>query len=470
MNNILKSLGSMSRPWSVSSQTTIKNVLACEDADLGKREDSTEKILKKYFGGLPSEAQGIGLSATSPSNAHVQHTSGPDSTRTLAKRSFPLLSLAEASIACSWLFLVCILIACGTKKETEQKNDNPSITKYAQGFKVTSIGNSKLVEVKQPYQNATSSYRYLLVPKGETAPAHNEQIQVIAVPIENIVCTSTTHIPLLDYVGETEKLIGFPTTDYISSEKMRKRIDEGKVKDLGIDKGINVEMLYTLKPSLVMGYTMTKDLGQLKKIQELGIPVVINAEYLEKHPLGRAEWIKFMALFFGKEKEADSVFAEIEKEYLTTQSLTNQIRRRPTVLSGIVYGDAWFMPGGQNYAAKLLNDAGCEYLWASDSTNGFLQLSFESVYSKAKDADLWIGVGSFKTLNEINATEERYALFKSFREKQVYTYGARQGAKGGSEFLELGYLRPDLILKDLVKIAHPELMAGYQLFFHKRLE
>jgi iron complex transport system substrate-binding protein len=371
--------------------------------------------------------------------------------------------------ACSLWLVACSFLSCNSKKIVSDINAN-SITQYAQGFKVTSVGNSKLVEVNYPYQNATSGYKYLLVPKGEPSPAHDEQTQVISVPIENIVCTSTTHIPLLDYIGETDKLIGFPTTDYISSEKMRKRIDEGKVKDLGIDKGMNIEMLYTLKPSLVMGYTMTKDLGQLKKIQELGIPVVINAEYLEKHPLGRAEWIKFMALFFGKEKQADSVFAEIEKEYLTTQKLVSEVQSKPTVLSGIVYGDAWFMPGGQNYAAKLLKDAGCEYLWSSDSTSGFLQLSFESVYSKAKEADLWIGVGSFKTLDEIKATEERYALFKPFREKQVYTYGARTGAKGGSEFLELGYLRPDLILKDLVKIAHPELMTGYELYFHKRLE
>jgi iron complex transport system substrate-binding protein len=108
-------------------------------------------------------------------------------------------------------------------------------------------------------------------------------------------------------------------------------------------------------------------------------------------------------------------------------------------------------------------------LWASDSTSGFLQLSVESVYARAKEADLWIGVGSFKKLEEIKATEERYALFKPFKEQQVYSYDARKGAKGGSEFLELGYLRPDLILKDLVKIAHPELMPSYDLFFHKKL-
>jgi len=128
------------------------------------------------------------------------------------------------------------------------------------------------------------------------------------------------------------------------------------------------------------------------------------------------------------------------------------------------------MPGGQNYAATLLQDAGCNYLWADDVSQGFLELSFETVYERARDADLWIGVGSFNSLNEIKKAEERYARFKPFLERQVYTYNARQGAKGGSEFLELGYLRPDLILKDLVKIAHPELLPAHDLYFHKRLE
>jgi iron complex transport system substrate-binding protein len=139
-------------------------------------------------------------------------------------------------------------------------------------------------------------------------------------------------------------------------------------------------------------------------------------------------------------------------------------------MSGVVYGDAWFMPGGRNYAATLLGDAGCNYLWGDTESNGFLQISFESVFAKAKDADLWIGVASFKSLKEIEESDKRYALFKPFKEKKVFSYNARQGAKGGSEFLELGYLRSDLILKDLVKIAHPELLPEYQLYFHMKLE
>lgn len=404
------------------------------------------------FFGLPiprKGGKGTGLSASIPRGAE-----------------FPLLSLAASSTSCIILFISSFLISCSStpnKKETQSSDE----IIYATGFKVSNVGKAKLVEIIQPYQNATTGYQYLLVPKGEPTPANPTNATIIFTPIDNIVCTSTTHIPLLDYINETDKLIGFPTTDYISSTKMRERIDAGFVKELGIDKGMNVELVFSLKPSVVMGYTMTKDLGQLKKIQEAGIPVIINAEYLEKHPLGRAEWIKFMALFFNKEKLADSVFQEIEKEYIATQQLTKSVTTKPTALSGILYGDAWFLPGGKNYAAKLLEDAGCNYLWEQDSTNGFLQLSFESVYAKAKDADLWIGVGSFASLNELKAAEKRYELFKPFQKSKVYSYNARIGAKGGSEFLELGYLRPDLILKDLVKIAYPDLLPNYQLYFHK---
>lgn len=371
------------------------------------------------------------------------------------------------------LILLFALFSCIQKKNSPDSHGSQHVSiniKYAEGFKVTSLDYGKLVEVIRPYQGSADSYKYLLIEKGIKPPDNHSGITVIQVPISSIVCTSTTHIPLLDYIDESEALIGFPTTDYISSEKMRKRIDLGQVAELGIDKGMDLEKIAVLKPNLVMGYTMTAEVGQLKKIEELGIPVVLNAEYLEKHPLGRAEWIKFMALFFTKEAEADSVFNSIEQSYLETQQKVLSISNKPSVLSGVVYGDTWFLPGGKNYAAKLLADAGCNYLWSDNDSNGSLELSFESVYEKAWQANLWIGVASFKTLNEIEITDKRYTKFKAFQNGDVYTYDIRKGSKGGSEFLELGYLRPDIILKDLVKISHPELLPDHELFFHRRLK
>lgn len=371
-------------------------------------------------------------------------------------------------------YCICIIVlltlSCQKKIRPEINSDKNGYIRYATGFSVTQLPDAKLVEVVRPYRGATTGYRYLLVSEGKPVPEHDNQTKVIRVPIHKIVCTSTTHIPLLDYLQESDALAGFPTLDYISSSKVRARIAEGRVEELGIDKGMDMERLAMLKPDVVMGYTMTADAGQFKKIEELGIPVVINAEYLEKHPLGRAEWIKFMALFFAKEEMADSIFQFIEKEYLATHELTRNITLRPTVLSGILYRDAWFLPGGLNYAARLLKDAGCRYLWEEDSSSGFLELSFESVYEKAHHADLWIGVASFTSLSEMANADRRYSKFKPFANRMVYTYNARKGEKGGSEFLEIGYLRPDLILKDLVKIAHPQLLPEHTLYFHARLK
>lgn len=360
-----------------------------------------------------------------------------------------------------------LLVGCSQR---HQPSPDPLFApKYARGFTVRRQGSIRWVSVSPSTPDIKNKLTYVLVPHEEPLPPDIGNALVIRTPIKSIVCTSTTHIPLLDYLQLTDKLVGFPTTAYISSVKMRARVDSGKVEDLGVDKQMNLELLMALRPDVVMGYSVGGDLGQLDKIQKLGIPVVNNTEYLEMHPLGRAEWIKFMALLFDREKEADSIFNIIESAYLKTKQLAQETAIRPAVLSGIVYGDTWFLPGGKNYSATLFSDAGCRYLWEDNPSSGFLQLSFESVYAQAKEADLWVGVGSFASLEQLVQADKRYGLFKAFAQGQVYSYNARVGQGGGSEFLELGYLRPDMILKDLVKIAHPELMPGYELYFYKRL-
>jgi len=367
-------------------------------------------------------------------------------------------------------FLIVSCNSSKTERAESSEKTNKLTLQYAQGFEVVYDNDVKWVTINEPYKDAKSSYKYLLVPKGQGIPDHDASTQVVEIPIASLVCTSTTHIPLLDFLQETDALVGFPTTDYISSEKMRARIDSGKVQDLGVDNEMNLELLMSLNPEIVMAYTIRGNMGQFEQIQNADIPVVINAEYLESHPLGRAEWIKFMALFFNKEEMADSIFKSIESEYNSLQSKVDNVEKKPSVVSGIVYGDTWYMPGGQNYAAQLINDAGGNYLWSSDSSSSFLELSFESVYDKAHNADYWIGVGSYQTLDNMFQSDNRYADFEAFKNKNVYTYDARKGAKGGSEFLELGYLRPDIILEDLIKILHPELMKDNELYFHDQLE
>ncbi|MCU0356793.1 MAG: ABC transporter substrate-binding protein [Cyclobacteriaceae bacterium] len=358
----------------------------------------------------------------------------------------------------------------GHDRKSEVDETDRDYIKYASGFSVAFRDDGcKLVEIHQAHPGASGSISYLLVPKDKPVPTHNPDVKIIRIPLETIVCTSTTHIPLLEYLEVESSLVGFPSTHYISSERTRERIGRGLIQELGVDKGMDLERLAMLKPELVMAYSLTGDAGQFRKMEAMGIPVLLNAEYLERHPLGRAEWIKFVALLYNRETLADSIFNAIEKAYLTTKSLTETIQIHPTVISGIVYGDTWFMPGGKNYAAQLLQDAGFHYYWSDNDSNGFLELSFESVFNRAYDTDYWIGVGSFTSLKELADADSRYTQFNAFKKGNVFTYDYRKGATGGSEFLELGYLRPDIILNDLVKIAFPDLLPDHELYFHHQL-
>lgn len=366
------------------------------------------------------------------------------------------------------LLIITIFSSCRSRNDQEQERVKNAKLSYASGFSIQRLENYNIVSINTPYKNSEKGLRYVLYPRNMEKP-DVEADAFIPIPIQSIVCTSTTHIPLLDYLGETDKLVGFPTTDYISSEKMRNRIDDGFVTELGIDNAINIEKLIELNPELVMAYTMTSDFGQFNKIQEAGIPVLINAEYMELDPLGRAEWIKLTALLFGKESEADSVFNMIEYEYATTLQKVKKVNNYPTVMSGSMYSDTWYLPGGNNYAAKLLTDAGFDYSWKQDTTTGFLALSYETVLDKASTTEFWIGASNFKSLSTMKEANDRYSFFAPFEKGQVYSYNKRIGAKGGSEFLELGYLRPDLILKDLVKIGHPALLPNHELFFYYKL-
>ncbi len=360
------------------------------------------------------------------------------------------------------------LLSCNYNEKPVEEISSLTELSYATGFTIQEKEKYTLVTVNTPYKNAASALKYVLYPRNGTKPKVAADAY-IPVPLKSIVCTSTTHIPLLDYLEETNKLIGFPTTDYISSKPMRDRIDAGKVVELGIDNALNIEKLIELNPELVMAYTMTSDFGQFNKIQEAGIPVLINAEYLEADPLGRAEWIKLAGFLFGKEEKADSVFTMINKEYQTTLEMVKNVESKPFVMSGSMYSDIWYMHGGRNYAGKLLADAGLNYLWKEDTTTSFLALSYEVVLEKAGQSEYWIGASNFKTLAEMKAANERYSFFAPFKSGKVYSYNKRIGDKGGSEFLELGYLRPDLILKDLVKIGHPELLPSHELFFYFQL-
>lgn len=370
---------------------------------------------------------------------------------------------------------IFFFVACSQPKDAHENIFNSTSGKqaniqYAKRFNITKYGDITLLEVPEPYKGAKEGFSYWLIPKGMPAPDSLKNTTVIYTPVSSLVCTSTTHLVALDLLDESPKLVGFPSTQYISSERIRKQVEDGITREVGRDNNLNIEVMLELDPELLISYSLTGDYSKISPFEKSGITVIQNAAFLEETPLGRAEWIKFTGLLFDKEKEADSIFQIIESSYLNTLQLVKTQDEQPTVFSGVVYGDTWFMPGGNSWVGKFFKDANANFLWKDNIEAGNVELSFEAVYEKAYTANYWIGAANFHSINELKSSDQRYTSFEAYSNDKVYTYNARQIPNGGNDYFESGSSRPDIILKDLVKIIHPNLLPEHELYFYKKLD
>ncbi|WP_298312617.1 ABC transporter substrate-binding protein [uncultured Aquimarina sp.] len=371
------------------------------------------------------------------------------------------------------LLLVASILSCKQEKKvvipiSVEKLEDQKID-YATGFTIQNHKTYKEISITSPWPDAKSTFTYILHPKGSEKPIIDGKVSYIEVPVDKTVVTSTTDIPMLEYLGLENKLIGFPHCDYISSEKTRTLVDNGTIIELGNNGHLNTELTLELAPELIIGYSATGDIKTYDLLEKTGIPVVMNGSWMEQHPLGRAEWIKFVGAFYNKEQQADSIFKKIEKDYNDAVTLANNATTTPTVLSGNMFKDVWHVPGGDSYVAKFLKDANTNYLWAETKKTGSIGLNFESVLEKAQNAQFWIGSGSSTSLEELKGKNNRYTFFEAFKNKTVYSSTLKTGAKGGLVYYELGPMRPDLILKDIIQITHPELLTDYEPYFFEKL-
>tara|TARA_R110000787_G_scaffold32138_18_gene85004 strand:+ start:3649 stop:4797 length:1149 start_codon:yes stop_codon:yes gene_type:complete len=355
-------------------------------------------------------------------------------------------------------------------KKTNIKVKQSNKIKHAKGFDIQYFNNYKKLIIKTPYPEAKESFEYRIVSKkiGNKIDSKNKTIQV---PVDKIVVTSTTHIPMLELLGAENSLVGFQNTEYVSSEKTRKRIDSGFVRELGKEAAMNTEVLFELEPDVLIGFSMNKTNKTYNLIEKQGIPVIINGDWLEETPLGRAEWIKFFGVLFDKEKEADSIFKLIESNYLEAKAIAKKASNKPTILSGaIMRNDIWNLPAGESFVAKFLTDANVHYIWKESKGKGSLQLSFESVLDKAQDADYWIAPGYFSTKEQMLGNNSHYKSFTAFQQNNIYTASTKTGVTGGVIYYELAPTRPDLVLKDIIKITHPALLPKYELTFFEQMK
>lgn len=369
------------------------------------------------------------------------------------------------------------LISCLSTSKKIKLDDSSTINAsqqlsidYASAFEVEYRGVYKIVTIKTPWQGSIDPITYILRHKKSMPdPAIEKLGKTIIIPIEKVVCNSTSQIVLLEKLELLDKLKGFPQTQYIYSPDILDRVKDGRILEVGVEAKLNIESILGLNPDAMMAFNTGKENRQLSRLEELGIPVVINADYMETSALGKAEWIKFMSVFYDKEELAKTYFNDLVTRY---ESLKAKVKGLApvSVFSGTLYGGTWYMPGGQNYGALLLSESGGDYLWSDDTNTGWLNIPFESVYERAHAANKWIGASNFKNLEALAEADSRYADFEAFKNKSVYSYLNRVNEVGANDYFESGTINPDLILADHIKILHPELLPDYELYYYKRLE
>ena len=372
------------------------------------------------------------------------------------------------------LFLAVLFVLAGCKKEakdadTVQQEVSNSIT-YAKGLEIYKYDGYSVVKVTNPWPEAQEGFTYIMHKKGVAVPDSLSQFPKIQVPLQTVVVTSTTHIPSLEMLGVENTLVGFPGTDYISSEKTRALIESGKVRETGANEKLNTEVMIDLSPDAVVGFSISSDNKAMDNLQQSGMTVLYNGDWTEQTPLGRAEWIKFFGALYDMNDKADEIFKKIESDYNGVMTLAEKADKKPTVLSGAIYQDQWYLPQGGSWAALFLKDAGADYLWQETDGTGSVSLSFETVLDKAQNADYWVGSSQYTSLKEMTDSNPHYSQFTSFQNKQVYSFSTKKGKTGGLIYYELAQNRPDIVLKDLVKILHPELLPEYELYFFEKLK
>jgi len=372
----------------------------------------------------------------------------------------------------STIALLCLffLASCISRNKTslEVFKQNIYIPEYASGFKILGAENfaSTLIQITNPWQGAKDiTMSYFVSRNGEQAPAGFNG-PIIPAGAKQIVCMSSSYIAMLDALGEINRIVGVSGIDYIANPYILAHKDS--IKDLGPE--MNYELLISLKPDVVLLYGIgDAQTAVTDKLKELSIPYLYMGEYLEESPLGKAEWMLVLSELTDKREEGMEIFREIPKRYYALKTLTDSVKQRPTVMFNTPWNDSWVMPSTQSYMAQLVTDAGADYIYKENTSNSSTPIGLETAYKLIQKADYWINVGMASTLDELKTVNPKFADAKAVREKTVYNNNLRTTPTGGNDYWESAVVRPDIVLRDLIHIFHPELVSD-SLYYYRHLE
>lgn len=329
--------------------------------------------------------------------------------------------------------------------------------KYAENLTVREFPDFTEVTVRNPWDTLKTLQKYILVERDSEMPAGLPEGTIIKVPVTNALVYSTVHNSLITELGAIDAIGGICNSKYVNGKELQARLASGRIVDCGVSLSPDLEKIIKLKPQVIM-LSPFENNDKYAKVGELGIPIIECADYMETSPLGRAEWVRFYGMLFGKQDVADKMFAETESNYLKLKQIANGLAIKPKVIIDQRYGQVWNVPGGVSTMGRLIEDAGGINPFASYKQSGSVPLAPEKVLAEAHDADIWFvryNQEKDKSLRELGNDAPVNSQFKAFKDGRVYGCNTRY-----VNFYEETPFHPDLILEDMVHLMHPELSSS----------
>lgn len=364
---------------------------------------------------------------------------------------------------------VLLLSACGggSKTSSLQAEGDTVRMKYSSLLQIVKHADYTVVTIRNPWDTLKVLHTYLLADREKPLPEHLPEGTVVRTPLQKSVIYSSVHCSLWSELDELKGIGGVCGLEYIKLPQIQEGSRNGSIVNVGNSMNPDIERIIDLRPDAIL-LSPFENSGGYGRVGKLNIPIIECADYMETSALGRAEWMRLYGLLLGKEAQADSLFAGIEKEYLTlTQQVKSQNLKRPTVISEMKNSSAWYIPGGNSTMGRLYQDAGADYVFAYLSNSGSVPLAFETVFDRGGNADIWLikyNQPQDKTYSELERDYAPYARFKAFQDRKVYGCNTNH-----VPFYEESPFHPELLLKDLIKIFHPELLPDYDLKYFSNL-
>lgn len=351
-------------------------------------------------------------------------------------------------------------------KSDEKVNDTLNIVSYAENFKIYPIGSGYKLVIK----DLTSENEFYLFNDTVSIPNDLTNKTIIRTPVNSVVAFSSTQWSVFQKLDEIDKVKGILESNYTTNNEILRLVAEGKIIDAGMSTNVNTEKIIHLQPDVILVTPYpTVDYSHLKELS--GATMVSFPDYLESHPLGRAEWMKVVGLLCGKENVTNQWFNDVVRRYESLCYKCSVVEDKPTVFSDLPFENQWYVPGGNSYIAKIFSDAGSDYIWKDNESTGSLHIDAESVLLKAQNADFWRVINSSDipfTYERLKKENELYPLFKAFKEKQLLVCNVRE-----SGYFEKSQYEPDVLLADFIYHFHPELLTeeweNYVPTYFKRL-